>query len=94
VHSRLSDQCQGHIGAQQVLCPVSGFEIGLLTFLAQVIRRLSVCTPMPHREGNSMGGPTLFYTRIREGAVKLGTDSNGYHYFHPKCLLSGSNLAK
>jgi len=28
-------------------------------------RRLSACTPVPHRQGNSMGGPPLFNIMIR-----------------------------
>jgi len=51
-------------------CPVwSGAEIGLMNLLIQrfpgcVIRRLSVCTRVPHREGNSMVGP-LFSVGIQ-----------------------------
>jgi len=71
VPCRYSDQSQGYAGTLQVLWPESGvcrrWSTESLTqhFPGWFIRRLSACTHMPHRTGNSVGGPPLFNVGIR-----------------------------
>jgi len=77
-----SDQCQGLAvkGLQKLTYRCSVF---VWRFPLCIVRRLFACTRVPHREGNSMGGPPLFNVGIRNrggccvrGSVCLNRESN------------------
>ena len=45
-------------------------------FSGFIIRRLTACTRIPHRGGNSMGRALLFKARIRNGRQKMNSCPN------------------
>jgi len=66
VSCRYPNQCHGYAGALQVLGVCRNPSESLpQCFPGCVIRRLSICTGLPHRESDPMGGAVLFNIGIQ-----------------------------
>jgi len=73
------------IRGMQVLCRYPDRCQGF----ANIVRRLSACIRVPHREGNSMGGPPLFNVRIRNQR----THGSVFISFTATCAISQVAIA-